>query len=230
MKENKKDNYIMHSKYNDHFALLTNEELGRLIRDVNNYVINGVLPQYSTEDRVLNMAFSFMKATIDIENEKYQKKCKVNKENGAKGGAPKGNKNALKKQPNGYINNRKQPNEEKNNPIDIENDIDIVIDNDIDIENDIDNKSVCDNNAHAQEKSICHLGAIFKNESCFKCMKKNKCKLPASPDFKLHHKESFEEYNKKIEDLYEQWCKEREARGESTDIEFFDYDWLNDND
>ena len=70
-----KDSYIMHCDYGNHFELLTDAELGRLIRDVNNYVKNGVLPQYTKEDRVLNMAFSFMKTNIDIETEKYIKKC-----------------------------------------------------------------------------------------------------------------------------------------------------------
>ena len=71
-----KDNYIMHCSYNEHFKLLTDEELGRLIRNVNDYVQNGILPQYSNEERVLNMAFSFMKTTIDIEKEKYLEKCR----------------------------------------------------------------------------------------------------------------------------------------------------------
>ena len=73
-----KDSYIMHCDYGNHFELLTDAELGRLIRDVNNYVKNGVLPQYTKEDRVLNMAFSFMKTNIDIETEKYIKKCEKN--------------------------------------------------------------------------------------------------------------------------------------------------------
>ena len=84
-----KDSYIMHCDYSSHFELLTDEELGRLIRDVNNYVKNGVLPQYSERDRVLNMAFSFMKTNIDIETEKYIKKCEKNKENGRRGGRPR---------------------------------------------------------------------------------------------------------------------------------------------
>lgn len=70
----------MHAKYDEHFKLLTDSELGRLIRDVNNYVINGVLPQYSDNDRVINMAFSFMKATIDIEKKTTLKNVKQIKE------------------------------------------------------------------------------------------------------------------------------------------------------
>lgn len=216
-----KDSYIIHCDYDDHFKLLTNEELGRLIRDVTNYVRNGVLPQYSKEDRVLNMAFSFMKTNLDIEKQKYIEKCERNRRNGSLGGRPRN-----PEKPNGYEDNRV---EAEKADTDTDTGTDTVTDTVTDTDTGT-NKSVCDNNAHANNTSICHLGALFKNESCFRCMKKHKCKLPASPDFKLHHKESFEEYNKRIEEMYEQWCKEREARGESTDIEFFDYDWLNDND
>lgn len=227
-----KDNYIMHAKYDEHFKLLTDSELGRLIRDVNNYVINGVLPQYSDNDRVINMAFSFMKATIDIEKKNYIEKCKTNKRNGQKGGAPKGNKNATKKQPNGYENNPEQPNGYENNPIDndigIENDIDIDIDNDIDIKN---KKSVCDKSARAKE-FYCHLGSDYKSESCFYCMKKQICPNKESTEFRLNHRnETFDEWNKRHEDYREQLIEDLKSRGKDPDIELIDYDWLNeDND
>mgnify|MGYP000050842654 FL=1 len=217
-----KDNYIMHAKYDEHFKLLTDSELGRLIRDVNNYVINGVLPQYSDNDRVINMAFSFMKATIDIEKKNYIEKCKTNKRNGQKGGAPKGNKNAAKKQPNGYENNP------IDNDIDIENDIDIDIDNDIDIKN---KKSVCDKSARAKE-FYCHLGSDYKSESCFYCMKKQICPNKESTEFRLNHRnETFDEWNKRHEDYREQLIEDLKSRGKDPDIELIDYDWLNeDND
>ena len=219
-----KDNYIMHAKYDEHFKLLTDSELGRLIRDVNNYVINGVLPQYSDNDRVINMAFSFMKATIDIEKKNYIEKCKTNKRNGQKGGAPKGNKNAAKKQPNGYENNPEQPNGYENNPIDI----DIDIDNDIDIKN---KKSVCDKSARAK-KFYCHLGSDYKSESCFYCMKKQICPNKESTEFRLNHRnETFDEWNKRHEDYREQLIEDLKSRGKDPDIELIDYDWLNeDND
>ncbi len=219
-----KDNYIMHAKYDEHFKLLTDSELGRLIRDVNNYVINGVLPQYSDNDRVINMAFSFMKATIDIEKKNYIEKCKTNKRNGQKGGAPKGNKNAAKKQPNGYENNPEQPNGYENNPID--NDIDI--ENDIDIKN---KKSVCDKSARAKE-FYCHLGSDYKSESCFYCMKKQICPNKESTEFRLNHRnETFDEWNKRHEDYREQLIEDLKSRGKDPDIELIDYDWLNeDND
>lgn len=213
-----KDNYIMHAKYDEHFKLLTDSELGRLIRDVNNYVINGVLPQYSDNDRVINMAFSFMKTTIDIEKKNYIEKCKTNKRNGQKGGAPKGNKNAAKKQPNGY----------ENNPIDNDIDIDIDIENDIDIKN---KKSVCDKSARAKE-FYCHLGSDYKSESCFYCMKKQICPNKESTEFRLNHRnETFDEWNKRHEDYREQLIEDLKSRGKDPDIELIDYDWLNeDND
>lgn len=215
MKKVKDNNYIMHSTYNEHFKLLTDAELGRLIRDVNNYVENGVLPQYSNEERVLNMAFSFMKATIDIEKEKYQEKCKKNKENGSRGGRPKN-----EEKPNGFENNQTQPNGFNENPIDI--DMEIGIDNDID-----NKKSVCNKNAHAKNIT-CHLGSKYKEESCFYCMKKNLCKNKDSPSFKFAHpNETFSEWNKKLEQRKEEVIKELESMGKNPDIELIDYDWLN---
>lgn len=223
MKKVKDSNYIMHSTYNEHFKLLTDAELGRLIRDVNNYVENGVLPQYSNEERVLNMAFSFMKATIDIEKEKYQEKCKKNKENGSRGGRPRS-----EEKPNGFKNNQTQPNGFNENPIDI--DMEIGIDNDIDIgiDNDIDNKkSVCNKNAHVKNIT-CHLGSKYKDESCFYCMKKSVCPNKDSPSFQLNHPdETFESWNLKKEEFREQLIEEIKSKGKNPDIELMDYDWLN---
>lgn len=87
--------------------------------------------------------------------------------------------------------------------------------------------SVC-NNTPARENPICHLGSIFKEESCFKCMKKRMCKLPESPSFKLAHHKSFDEWNEEIEQLYLSWSEERKSRGENIDLDIFYYDWLND--
>ena len=223
MRKVKDSNYIMHSTYNEHFKLLTDAELGRLIRDVNNYVENGVLPQYSNEERVLNMAFSFMKATIDIEKEKYQEKCQKNKENGRRGGRPRN-----EEKPNGFNNNQTQPNGFNNNPIDI--DMEIGIDNDIDIgiDNDIDNKnSVCNN---AREKSICHLGSDYKSKSCYYCMKKTKCKNPESSEFKFSHPdETFDEWNKRKTESMNKIIEDFKSKGKPVNMEIFDYNWLNDN-
>ena len=206
-----KDSYIMHCDYSSHFELLTDEELGRLIRDVNNYVKNGVLPQYSERDRVLNMAFSFMKTNIDIETEKYIKKCEKNKENGRRGGRPRNPEKA-----NGFDEN---PEEAKK--------ADTDTDTTTDTDTEPNKKSVCNKSAHAKEIT-CHLGSEYKEESCFYCMKKNLCKNKDSPSFKFSHPhETFSEWNKKLEQRKEEVIKELESMGKNPDIELIDYDWLN---
>ena len=208
-----KDSYIMHCDYSSHFELLTDEELGRLIRDVNNYVKNGVLPQYSERDRVLNMAFSFMKTNIDIETEKYIKKCEKNKENGRRGGRPRNPEKA-----NGFDEN---PEEAKK----ADTDTDTTTDTDTDTTTT--NKGVCKKSAHAKEIT-CHLGSEYKEESCFYCMKKNLCKNKDSPSFKFAHpNETFSEWNKKLEQRKEEVIKELESMGKNPDVELIDYDWLN---
>lgn len=58
-------------------------------------------------DDDIALAFGFMSLQQRIDREKYEKICEKNRENGKKGGAPKGNKNASKqpKQANGFSNN-----------------------------------------------------------------------------------------------------------------------------
>ena len=207
-----KDSYIMHCDYENHFELLTDAELGRLIRDVNNYVKNGVLPQYTKEDRVLNMAFSFMKTNIDIETEKYIKKCEKNRENGRRGGRPRN-----PEKPNGFEEN---PQETKKADTETDTDTETNI-----------KKSVCDKSARAKE-FYCHLGSDYKSESCFYCMKKQICPNKESTEFRLNHRnETFDEWNKRHEDYREQLIEDLKSRGKDPDIELIDYDWLNeDND
>ena len=53
--------------------------------------------------------FDFIKLNIDRAEENYKKQCAINKINGLKGGAPKGNKNA-EKQPKTTINDNEYKN------------------------------------------------------------------------------------------------------------------------
>lgn len=212
-----KDSYIMHCDYDDHFNLLTDGELGRLIRDVNNYVKNGVLPHYTKEDRVLNMAFSFMKTNIDIETQKYIKKCEKNKENGKRGGRPKNSE-----KPNGFGEN---PTEAKKPDTDTETETDTDTDTETDTETDTDT-SVCNNSAC---ENICHLGSKFKSESCFYCMKKHLCKNKESPDFKIKHpNETFESWDERKTETYNSLIQNMKENGQAViPEELLNYDWLN---
>ena len=110
--------------YHDQMAIvrkwLSPEQIGRLMVALFEYE-EGVDPEIDPD---IGMAFDFMSLQAKIDREKYEDKCRKNRENGSKGGAPKGNQNA-RKQP-------KQPNAKKNNP------------NDNDDDNDNDNDNVND--------------------------------------------------------------------------------------
>ena len=196
-----KNSFIVYYQYAEHFELLTDEELGRLIRAMLLYDKDGTLPQF---EGVLKMAFSFIKTQLDIDKDKFNTICKKKKKNiqkrwntkntTGKSGIPKNTKNT---------------------------------DNDNDNDNDNDKKSVCNKNTHAKNIT-CHLGSKYKEESCFYCMKKNLCKNKDSPSFKFAHpNETFSEWNKKLEQRKEEVIKELESMGKNPDIELIDYDWLN---
>lgn len=173
----KKANFIMYLDYEEHFSFLTDKEIGLLMRGIFQYVRTGEIPDFK-KSKTLNMAFSFIKTNIDIDNQKYQKKCEKNKQIAEE---------RWKRQ--------REQQEQK----------------------------------EQQQFPGCHLGSLFKNESCFRCQKKNMCPLQESPDFKLsHHNKSFKEWNDEIDELYKSWCESRKEIGESIDIDLFEYDWLED--
>lgn len=95
----------------------TTEQFGRLMLALFE-VEDGRDPEVDDD---IAIAFEFMALQKKIDREKYEKKCQKNRENGKKGGAPKGNQNARKnnpKQPNGFQNN---PNEDD----DVDDDVDV---------------------------------------------------------------------------------------------------------
>ena len=101
---------------------------------------------------------------------------------------------------------------------------------DMDIDIDINkNNSVC-NNVRARE-DFCHLGSEYKSESCFYCMKKERCPNQESVDFRLSHPgESFKEWDKKKTQKMNNIVKDLKARGQPVNMEIFNYDWLNEKD
>lgn len=88
----------------DHFGVLTDEELGIIIRASMLYAFQGVLPEFEPRS-VLGMTWRRMKAYID----QCQKNTAKNRENGNKGG--RGNKKPTETQPN-----PEKPNETQQNP------------------------------------------------------------------------------------------------------------------
>ena len=81
-----KNSFLMYLDYEEQFNLLTDEQIGQLMRAIIKYEKSGEIPEL---DGMLKMAFSFIKTQLDRDREKYNKKCEKNKENGKRGGRPK---------------------------------------------------------------------------------------------------------------------------------------------
>ena len=81
-----KNSFLMYLDYEEQFNLLSNEEIGILMKAIIHYEKTKEIPNL---EGMVKMAFSFIKTQLDRDREKYHKKCEKNKENGTKGGRPK---------------------------------------------------------------------------------------------------------------------------------------------
>lgn len=92
--DKEKVSFLMYLDYEEHFKLMTDEQLGQLLRAIMEYEKTRYVPQL---DGMVKMAFSFIKAQLDRDREKYEEKCAKNKENGKRGGRPKKNQTDIEK-------------------------------------------------------------------------------------------------------------------------------------
>lgn len=92
--DKEKISFLIYLDYEEHFNLMTDEQLGKLIRAIMEYEKTRIIPEL---DGMVKMAFSFIKAQLDRDREKYEDKCAKNRENGKKGGRPKQNQTVIKK-------------------------------------------------------------------------------------------------------------------------------------
>lgn len=72
-----KDSFVLKTDYDDRLNDLTDEEIGKLIRAIFKYEKFQKEPKL---DRLLMNIFNFIKVDLDKNREKYEKKCKRNKE------------------------------------------------------------------------------------------------------------------------------------------------------
>ena len=87
-----KNSFVMYTAYKRHFDLLSDSDKVILLNAIFDYAMG-----IETElEGAVTMAFSFIKDQMDRDNEKYTSICEKRREAGAKGGAPKGNRNAVK--------------------------------------------------------------------------------------------------------------------------------------
>ena len=98
-----KDNFLLKVSQKVVFNELTNEDAGKLIKGIFEYVDTKQI----TLDGYLKVIFLPIKEDIDKNEEKYKLTCEKNKNNGKLGGRPKSQKNP--KKPNGFSENPKKP-------------------------------------------------------------------------------------------------------------------------
>lgn len=97
------DSFILYTSYYAIIEGLTDEQLGKLMRAIFIYARDG---EVINLEPTLRMAFAFIKDDMERNQTKYKEKVERWRANGRKGGAPKGNQNARKKQPVGCENNQ----------------------------------------------------------------------------------------------------------------------------
>lgn len=117
-----KNSFLIYTDYEEQFNLLTDEQLGQLIRAIMQYEKTGEILKL---DGMLKMAFSFIKTQLDRDREKYEEKCAKNRENAKRGGRPK--KQMDNKKPNGFKGNQtdaKKPDNDNEDDNDNEEDDD----------------------------------------------------------------------------------------------------------
>ena len=113
----KKDSTIVYDKHVEICSeYLTDEQFGRLMFAL----IRDEEPDFG-DDKLLALAFAFISLQKDLDDKKYEEKCKKNRANGRLGGRPKKGEEKPKKA-NGFFENPNDNENENENENDNEND------------------------------------------------------------------------------------------------------------
>lgn len=129
-----KKSFVLYCDYKKHFALLPAEDQGRLLMAIFDYVETGTEPALESSSL---MAFSFIRAQLDRDIEKYKEICRKRKEAGSRGGRPskaegKSENQTEAKKANGFSENQTEAKKPDNdNDTVTDNDTDNVTDTDI---------------------------------------------------------------------------------------------------
>lgn len=112
-----KKSFILYIDYEQNFSMLTDEQLGKLLRIIINYEKTQQNPDTTQLEPILQMAFTFIKGDLDRARAKYN--ASVN--NGKKGGRPRNKKPS-----------KTQQNLDKPNP-NLNEDVDVDVNDDVDV-------------------------------------------------------------------------------------------------
>ena len=112
--EKEKISFLMYLDYEEQFSLLTDEQLGQLIRAMMEYEKTKQVPQL---DGIVKMAFSFIKAQLDRDREKWDEQKQRRREAGKRGMAKRWKKEEKKEEKDD--NNAIKEDNKNNNVINI---------------------------------------------------------------------------------------------------------------
>ena len=121
-----KNSFVLYTSYRDQVDLLTNEQAGILFKSILGYAAS-VEPEQM--DGMTAMAFSFIKAGIDKDTDKYNRTCEARREAGRMGGRPpksesEENKQTKAKKANGFSEKQtKAKKADNDNEYDSDNDL-----------------------------------------------------------------------------------------------------------
>lgn len=110
-----KESFVLYKSFYGPIEDLTDQQLGKLLRSIFQYQINGD----ENVDQDILMVFKFFKNQFRLDEEKYKRVVNRNKLNGSEGGRPKKPKKATglfenPKKPLGYLGAKKPDNEKDN--------------------------------------------------------------------------------------------------------------------
>lgn len=105
-----KKSFILYVDYEQNFSMLTDEQLGKLLRLIIEYEKTQQNPNITQLDPIIQMAFMFIKGDLDRARAKYN--ASVN--NGKKGGRPRN------KKPKETQENPRKPNANLNEDVDVD--------------------------------------------------------------------------------------------------------------
>lgn len=134
MGDNRKDSFVLYTKYLTQVEKLDIEQRGTLFTAILRYAAGESIPNM---DSVTEMLWSIIEDQLQIDFEKYQKTCNARKEAGSRGGKARGKQNEAN-QANANLAKQSQANQADS-------------DNECDSDNDSDNK-----------KTMCKADALFE--------------------------------------------------------------------
>ena len=103
-----KNSFLMYLDYEEQFELLSDEQVGQLMRAIFKYEKTGIIPEL---EGMLKIAFSFIKTQLDRDREKWKEEKHKRSEAGKRGMANRWKDN----NDNNVITNNNNDNNLKNN-------------------------------------------------------------------------------------------------------------------